>query len=73
VHVEARIETTNYRKTLHFLSPRCLSFEKLNPADTVVVIETPPSLVADAQILAGKVDAVLFVIRPGKTTAQWAI
>jgi polysaccharide biosynthesis transport protein len=38
----------------------------------VIVIDTPPSLVADAQILAGKVDAVLFVIRPGKTHAERA-
>ena len=33
----------------------------------VVIIDTPPSLVADAQILATKVDAVLFVIQPGVT------
>jgi capsular exopolysaccharide synthesis family protein len=38
----------------------------------VVVIDTPPSLVADAQILAGKVDAVLFVIQPGTTHAEMA-
>ena len=38
----------------------------------VVVIDTPPCLVADAQILAGKVDAVLFVIMPGRTKAQTA-
>ncbi|HLF80136.1 MAG TPA: CpsD/CapB family tyrosine-protein kinase, partial [Anaerolineales bacterium] len=38
----------------------------------VVVIDTPPSLVADAQILAGKVDAVLFVIQPGRTHAEVA-
>ncbi|MGE5250799.1 MAG: polysaccharide biosynthesis tyrosine autokinase, partial [Bacteroidota bacterium] len=38
----------------------------------VVVIDTPPSLVADAQILAGKVDAVLFVVMPGKTRAATA-
>jgi succinoglycan biosynthesis transport protein ExoP len=38
----------------------------------VVVIDTPPSLVADAQILAGKVDAVLFVIQPGRTHAAMA-
>ena len=33
----------------------------------VVVVDTPPSLVADAQILAAKVDAVLLVIQPGGT------
>jgi capsular exopolysaccharide synthesis family protein len=38
----------------------------------VVIIDTPPSLVADAQILAGKVDAVLLVIQPGKTHAAAA-
>jgi non-specific protein-tyrosine kinase len=38
----------------------------------VVVIDTPPSLVADAQILAGKVDAVVLVIQPGKTHAEAA-
>ena len=38
----------------------------------IVVIDTPPSLVADAQILAGKVDAVLFVLQPGVTHAETA-
>jgi succinoglycan biosynthesis transport protein ExoP len=38
----------------------------------VVVIDTPPSLVADAQILAGKVDAVLLVIQPGSTHIEAA-
>jgi Mrp family chromosome partitioning ATPase len=38
----------------------------------VVVIDTPPSLVADAQILAGKVDGILFVIQPGTTHAEVA-
>ena len=38
----------------------------------VVMIDTPPSLVADAQILAGKVDAVLLVIQPGNTHAEIA-
>jgi capsular exopolysaccharide synthesis family protein len=38
----------------------------------MIVIDTPPSLVADAQILAGKVDAVLFVIQPGVTHAEMA-
>jgi len=33
----------------------------------VVVIDSPPSLVADAQILAAKVDGVLMVITPGRT------
>ena len=38
----------------------------------IVVIDTPPSLVADAQILAARVDAVLLVIQPGKTQADFA-
>jgi succinoglycan biosynthesis transport protein ExoP len=38
----------------------------------VIVIDTPPSLVADAQILAGKVDAVLLVIQPGATHTEAA-
>jgi len=33
----------------------------------VVVIDSPPSLVSDAQILAAKVDCVLLVVQPGKT------
>jgi polysaccharide biosynthesis transport protein len=39
----------------------------------MVVIDTPPSLVADAQILSGKVDAVLLVVQPGKTQAETAM
>ena len=38
----------------------------------VVIIDTPPSLVADAQILSTRVDAVLFVIQPGVTRIQTA-
>ncbi len=33
----------------------------------VVIIDSPPSLVSDAQILAAKVDCVLLVMQPGKT------
>jgi Mrp family chromosome partitioning ATPase len=33
----------------------------------VVILDSPPSIVADAQILAKKVDGVLFIIQPGKT------
>ena len=33
----------------------------------VVVIDSPPSMVSDAQVLAAKVDGVLLVIQPGKT------
>lgn len=35
----------------------------------VVIIDSPPSLVSDAQILAAKVDCVLLVVQPGKTHA----
>jgi non-specific protein-tyrosine kinase len=35
----------------------------------VVVIDSPPSLVTDAQVLAAKVDGVLLVVQPGKTHA----
>jgi capsular exopolysaccharide synthesis family protein len=38
----------------------------LETAD-VVVIDTPPSMVTDAQVLAKKADAVLLVVRPGHT------
>ena len=33
----------------------------------VVIIDSPPSLVSDAQVLAAKVDCVLLVVQPGKT------
>lgn len=38
-------------------------------ADTVV-IDSPPFLVADAAILAAKVDGVVLVVRPGRTTGE---
>jgi capsular exopolysaccharide synthesis family protein len=38
----------------------------------VIVIDTPPSVVADAQVLAGKVDAVVLVVQPGVTHAEAA-
>lgn len=33
----------------------------------VIVIDSPPSVVSDAQVLAAKADGVLLVVRPGKT------
>jgi len=38
----------------------------------MIVIDTPPSLVTDAQVLSGKVDAVVMVIQPGKTRVETA-
>jgi polysaccharide biosynthesis transport protein len=38
-------------------------------ADTVV-IDSPPFLVADAAILAARVDGVVLVVRPGRTTGE---
>lgn len=35
----------------------------------MIVIDTPPAIVTDAQILASKADGVIYVIRPGKTRA----
>jgi non-specific protein-tyrosine kinase len=36
----------------------------------VIVIDSPPSLVADAQVLASRVDAVLLVAVPGETSRE---
>jgi len=41
--------------------------DELKEQTDVVVIDCPPSLVADAQVLAAKVDAVLLVVYPGHT------
>ena len=46
--------------------------EDLKMIAEIVVIDTPPSLVADAQVLATRVDAVLFVIQPGVTHSETA-
>lgn len=35
----------------------------------IIVIDSPPSMVADAQVLAAKVDGVVLVAQPGKTHA----
>ena len=39
----------------------------------LVVIDTPPMIVSDAQILSGKVDGVIFVVIPGQTRAIAAL
>jgi capsular exopolysaccharide synthesis family protein len=46
--------------------------DELQTYAEMVVIDTPPALVADAQVLAAKVDAVLIVIQPGVTNAEAA-
>jgi capsular exopolysaccharide synthesis family protein len=40
---------------------------KLEDASDVVILDGPPFIVADAMILASKVDGVLVVVRPGHT------
>jgi len=39
----------------------------------IVIVDSPPSLVADVQVLAAKVDAVIMVIHPGHTQADAAM
>jgi capsular exopolysaccharide synthesis family protein len=39
---------------------------------SVVIIDSPPFVVADSTVLSAKVDGVLLVIRPGKTSAEAA-
>jgi capsular exopolysaccharide synthesis family protein len=46
--------------------------EELRSLAEIIIIDTPPSLVSDAQVLAAKVDAVLLVVKPGKTTIEAA-
>jgi capsular exopolysaccharide synthesis family protein len=47
--------------------------DQLLAATDVVIIDSPPFLVADASVLAAKVDGVLLVIQPGKTNANAAM
>jgi polysaccharide biosynthesis transport protein len=39
----------------------------------IIIIDSPPSLVADVQVLASKVDGVIFVIHPGHTQSDAAL
>ena len=39
----------------------------------VIVLDSPPTLVADAQVLSSKVDGVILVIQPGHTHADAAL
>lgn len=47
--------------------------EEAQRSADVVILDSPPSLVADVQILAAKVDAVVMVVHPGHTHADAAI
>ena len=44
-----------------------LFLENIKKQTDIVVIDSPPSLVSDSQILASKVDGIILVIRPGLT------
>jgi capsular exopolysaccharide synthesis family protein len=46
--------------------------ERISKQFDTVVIDSPPGIVTDAQILGTKVDGVIFVIRAGKTRANIA-
>ena len=41
--------------------------QELEKRADMIVIDSPPSLVADVQVLAARVDGVLMVVQPGKT------
>lgn len=43
---------------------------EIREAADVVVVDSPPFIVADAAILAARVDGVVLVVRPGRTTEQ---
>lgn len=45
---------------------------RLQESASVVIIDSPPFVVADSTVLAAKVDGVLLVIQPGKTHADAA-
>jgi Mrp family chromosome partitioning ATPase len=46
---------------------------KLEKAADVVIIDGPPFVVADAMVMASKVDGVLLVVRPGHTRRSLAV
>jgi capsular exopolysaccharide synthesis family protein len=45
---------------------------RLEESASIVVIDSPPFVVADATVLASKVDGVILVIQPGRTHAEAA-
>lgn len=47
-----------------------LILAELSEHADIVVIDSPPFVVADAAILAARVDGVVLVVRPGRTTEQ---
>ena len=46
---------------------------KLEETADVMIIDGPPFIVADAMVLASKVDGVLLVVRPGHTRRSLAV
>jgi capsular exopolysaccharide synthesis family protein len=46
--------------------------EKLKEKFDIIILDTPPMLVTDAQVLSTKVNGTIFVIRPGKTRTAMA-
>ena len=46
---------------------------KLEESASTVIIDSPPFVVADASVLAAKVDGVVLVIQPGRTHAEEAL
>ena len=46
--------------------------EEAGRGSDIVIVDSPPSLVADVQILAAKVDGVVLVIHPGHTQIDGA-
>lgn len=46
--------------------------QELTELVDTVIIDSPPFIVADASLLAAKVDGVLLVMQPGQTTAETA-
>ncbi len=56
-------ELLGSEKMLHIL-------DELKKQADYVVIDSPPSLVTDAQLLAAHADGILVVLRPGKTSGE---
>ena len=50
-----------------------LTLKELEDRFDLVILDTPPMVVADTQILSGKVDGVIYVVVPGHTRAIVAL